>query len=160
MLSYEKISLFEVPKDSMLVHGCNAQGVWGAGIAAKFKSRFPSAFESYNAYCKDMMTDSPGKGAAGKALISFGENGYFVGCLVTSVNYGERKDPPSKIIAQTYLALDDFFNEYFRLGFTGKPIYSNKFNSGMFNVPWEETEKALRYFVELYDVDWVVCDPN
>lgn len=31
MLKYEKMSLFDAPPGAILMHGCNAQGVWGRG---------------------------------------------------------------------------------------------------------------------------------
>lgn len=157
MVIYKKMSLFDAPKGALLAHGCNAQGVWGSGIAVPFKKNFPESFISYNRFCLDLLFQNPGKGAVGQALI-VKENGQYAGCLVTSVNYGMKKDPPGQIVAQTFLALDDFFGEYFRMKLQGVPIYSNKFNSGLFNVPWEETEKALKYFTELYNIDWVVCE--
>jgi O-acetyl-ADP-ribose deacetylase (regulator of RNase III) len=35
-------------KSGLIVHGCNDQGVMGAGIAAQIKSRFPDAYEVYH----------------------------------------------------------------------------------------------------------------
>lgn len=32
----------------ILVHGCNAQGVMGSGIAAQIRFRYPSVFEDYH----------------------------------------------------------------------------------------------------------------
>jgi hypothetical protein len=33
MIKYHKMSLFDVPTGSVLVHAVNNQGVWGSGIA-------------------------------------------------------------------------------------------------------------------------------
>lgn len=33
--------------DGIIVHGCNAHGVMGAGIAAQVKKQYPGAFEAY-----------------------------------------------------------------------------------------------------------------
>jgi O-acetyl-ADP-ribose deacetylase (regulator of RNase III) len=35
------------PETGIIVHGCNCQGVMGAGIAAQVVKRFPTAFEVY-----------------------------------------------------------------------------------------------------------------
>jgi O-acetyl-ADP-ribose deacetylase (regulator of RNase III) len=35
-------------KQAMIVHGCNAQGVMGAGVALAIKQRLPFAFEAYH----------------------------------------------------------------------------------------------------------------
>lgn len=34
-------------ENSVLVHGCNAQGVWGSGMAEQAKKHFPLAYEQY-----------------------------------------------------------------------------------------------------------------
>ena len=36
-----------------LAHGCNCQGVMGAGIAAQFRARFPAMYERYRNLCAD-----------------------------------------------------------------------------------------------------------
>lgn len=37
--------------EPLIIHGCNAQGVMGAGVALAIKNRFPEAYRSYrNAY--------------------------------------------------------------------------------------------------------------
>lgn len=35
-------------EQGIIVHGCNCNGVMGAGIALQIKNRFPAAFESYS----------------------------------------------------------------------------------------------------------------
>lgn len=160
MLSYKKMSLFDATIGGILVHGCNAQGVWGSGIAVPFKQKFPRAWKQYNDYCLMMLEDDKKFGAVGTSFITNYENGYNVGCLITSFSYGHDKDSPEKIALQTILALDNFYKEYVYEGHVNTTIYSNKFNSGLFNVPWEKTEKALEYFVKRYNLNWVVCDIN
>lgn len=40
----------------LILHGCNAQGVMGSGIAKQIRKKFPEAFEEYHiAYEKDML---------------------------------------------------------------------------------------------------------
>ncbi len=138
---------------ALLVHAVNAQGVWGSGIAAEFKKNFPKSFKKYKEFC-----DRTKNNCVGTGLIPKVEKGQFVGCLVTSSNYGDKVDTEDQIIAQTYLALNDLFSEIRWTEYPITAIYSNKFNSGLFGVPWEKTEKALQYFVEKYNVKWVVCE--
>lgn len=160
MISYKKMSLFDAPEGAVLVHGCNGQGVWGSGIAKPFKELYPRSFQEYHDFCIKALEENDKYGAIGKSKITNRENKRFVGCLITSLNYGPKKDTPDQIIAQTYLALNEFFEEFYDFGFKYTTIYSNKFNSGMFKVPWEDTEKVLKYFVEKYQVNWIVCDPD
>lgn len=140
------MSLFNAPKGAVLVHACNAQGVWGSGIAKEFKERFPSSFKQYHKYCKDVFNVS------GTSYLTTQENTQFVGCLITSDNYGKNVDSKDKILVNTICALRDLAERY-----PDSMFYSNKFNSGLFGVPWEETERFLKVIVEKYNLDWTVC---
>lgn len=156
MLSHKKMSLFDAPRGSILMHGCNAQGVWGRGIAAEFKKRFPKSNFQYTDACKLHEKDYPGYGAVGQTLLLEKENGYHVACLVTSYDYGDT-DLPKIILLQTVTALEDFCSNW-RITSCTTPIYCNKFNSGLFAVPWEHTEYILKYFAEKYNLDITVCE--
>lgn len=46
MIETVKGDLLSVPK-GLIVHGCNAQGVMGSGVAAAVRSKFPKAYETY-----------------------------------------------------------------------------------------------------------------
>ena len=157
MIKYVKMSLFDAPEGSVLVHGCNAQGVWGSGIAAPFKAQYPRSWKEYNEYCLKALAKDEKYGAVGTTLITSQENKRFVGCLITSFSFGKDKDSVADIVAQTFLALDSLFKNS---ALQGKPIYSNRFNSVMFKVDWQYTEKCLNYFIKRYDVEWIVCDPD
>jgi|ERR1700722_3979789 len=148
---YKKMSLFDAPKNSIICHACNAQGVWGSGIAKEFKSLFPKAFEEYNQYCTMNLPFH----LVGTALITKPENSYRVGCLITSSDFGARLGAEQMILTNTKNALD-------KLGQNcNEPIfYSNKFNSGLFKVPWEKTEKLINDFVKKYNKVWIICDPD
>jgi len=154
MLKYKKMSLFDAPPGSILMHACNAQGVWGRGIAAEFKRRFPASYKEYVADCTDYINDSPLWGAAGKSLFLNEEGGYQVCCLVTSYDY-THVDDKKTILMQTVMALEDFCVTQDP---QHKSIYCNKFNSGLFAVPWEETASILKYFEMKYNLDITVCE--
>lgn len=148
MIKYINGSLFDAPKGSVLVHAVNGQGVWGSGIAVDFKRLFPESFRWYQYWCKDPM---PYMGRP-NATIYLVENGYRVGCLLTSIGYGDDKDPPAMILRRTKAAVSDI------LSLTDSPICSNKFNSGLFGVPWEDTEKVLESVIG--EREWTVYDPR
>ncbi|KAI7532144.1 hypothetical protein KC331_g13738 [Hortaea werneckii] len=46
-----KGDIFSAPPNTLLIHACNCEGSWEAGIAKAFKSHFPSAYEIYHAHC-------------------------------------------------------------------------------------------------------------
>lgn len=49
-MTYEEIQgdLFEHAKSGYLIHGCNAQGVMGSGVARIVKEKWPHVFEEYH----------------------------------------------------------------------------------------------------------------
>ncbi len=142
----KKMSLFDAESGSILVHACNAKGVWGSGIAKEMKERFPLAFRHYNAQCETYLM-------TGQYDNTFDKT-HTILSLVTSSNYGENVDSPDEILVNTTIAL------YEALKYINRDtiIYSNKFNSGLFNIPWDRTEAIIKVFVKQYDLNWIVCE--
>lgn len=159
-VTYKKMSLFDAPKGTILAHGCNAQGVWGSGIAVPFKKNFPNAYKEYHDYCQHGLIKDPEHGATGTTILTSPENGHRVACLITSCNFGAKKDSRAIIVMQTIIAIKDLMSYLNSYELLTEPIYCNKFNSGFFDVPWPMTEKVLKYFAERYDLNFVVCDPD
>ena len=157
MVVHKRMSLFDAPEGSYLVHSCNTAGMWGAGIALEFKKRFPHAFAVYERACQGNS-----KFALGKSW-SIPDGKYTITCLQTSSGYGKNKDSKEDILKHTELALHSFLSYIIAEGMGNtnnrrKPIYSNKFNSGLFAIPWGETEAILIKLTGEYGVDWIVCD--
>ncbi|KAI6905562.1 hypothetical protein KC318_g12088 [Hortaea werneckii] len=46
-----KGDIFSAPPNTLLIHACNCEGSWGAGIAKAFKTHYPSAYEIYHDHC-------------------------------------------------------------------------------------------------------------
>ncbi len=148
------MSLFDAPKGSILVHANNAKGVWGSGIALEFKKRFPDAYAEHSLFCKRLARSAIGKANLVPSDLT-GNPEYHIGNLITSSGFGETLDPVDVILVNTVCALDSLCS----LGPTYvKSIYSNKFNSGLFRVPWEKTEKILKVFVTRCNLNWTVCE--
>jgi ADP-ribose 1''-phosphate phosphatase len=155
---YKKGDLFQDPnlKDYTIVHACNARGVWGSGFAKQCKEKYPELYKSYKEGCEDFSHHE--EPFVGCAFIPDINNNDIIPmiCLITSNNYGNQVSPPYLILAHTRLALERMEKyDYFK----GKFI-SPKFNSGLFNVSWEDTEKLLKEFVDRNNVEWVVYDNN
>jgi len=49
--------LENVTKDAIIVHGCNAQGVMGGGIALQVKNKYPKAYEGYCDFLRRAETE-------------------------------------------------------------------------------------------------------
>lgn len=158
MVIYKKMSLFDAPEGSFLVHAANAQGNWGSGIAAQIKELYPSQYEHYQQWAHSLGYS---------VFKSTTKDKHCIVNLITSDGESNNPDPQADILINTTLAINDFLNvldesdnPYLRFIRTPYIIYSNKFNSGLFNVPWEQTERILNILTKRYNVTWVVCDPN
>jgi len=157
MLEIKRMDIFDAPTvDSIIVHACNCIGVWGGGIAKVFKDKFPMSYFEYKAHCIDNYCIEAKSKILGKSLL-LNENDRFIGCLFTSYGFGENADSIEDIIEASEFALHDLCKKAISKNLLN--IYSNKFNSGLFNVPWEETEKILIDVLEKYpQINWTVCD--
>lgn len=156
-LFYRKMSLFSAPQGSVLVHACNAKGVWGSGIAKEFKERFPTAERLYKDLCRDFGIVGTSQVISSYDVKQDGKT-YWIGNLINSSGFGTTLDSKSEVLVNTILALNSLCYNLEDKGIN--TVYSNKFNSGLFRVPWEETEAFLKVFIDRYDLTWVICDPN
>lgn len=129
--------LLDSPENVCIAHACNAQGVWGSGVAKQAKEVFPEFYTYYNLYCRH------GNVIRGEVLFlrSFRHNKSML-CMFTSNGYGQYVDSPEMILWSTKKCLLRLENEYPFI----KKLHIPKINSGAFNVPWEETEKILKEF--------------
>lgn len=165
MISLQQISLFDAPKESVIVHACNSQGVWGSGIAKPFKDKYPHSFADYNNFCT-VANRERGTACGRAALSSFHESeSHWVGWIVTSHDYGLAKDSRELIKIHTTMALMELCKKIYmghpRDEFETINVYSNKFNSGLFGVPWAESELILRTILKDYKrINWIICDPQ
>lgn len=50
MIQYKKGNLLDV-QSGIIVHGCNAQGVMGSGVALAVKQKYPGAYQKYKDMC-------------------------------------------------------------------------------------------------------------
>lgn len=165
MIEYKKMSLFDAPKESIIVHACNSQGVWGSGIAKPFKENYPVSYEFYKDFCLK-WNDRRGTACGMADLGPFANSeDHWVGWIITSHNYGPLKDTPEVIKINTTLALQDICKKiYMAHPVEENPVievYSNKFNSGLFAVPWEDSELILKTILRDFKrIKWIVCDPE
>jgi O-acetyl-ADP-ribose deacetylase (regulator of RNase III) len=45
-------NIFDHVKSGVIIHGCNAQGAMGSGVAKDVRARYPAAYELYRAHCE------------------------------------------------------------------------------------------------------------
>jgi ADP-ribose 1''-phosphate phosphatase len=165
---YKKGSLFDAPRPRTLVHACNTQGIWGAGVAKQVAARYPAAHAEYRRACV-----AQGASLLGRSLLLptddyvAGKCATWIVCLFTSKSYGANVDTPHEILDATSEALYDLFQkrrEYLDTPSAYLTFESPRFNAGRFNVPWEETEHVLANVLAAYDpsgqkMTWNVWTP-
>lgn len=145
MITEVKGSLFDAPKGALLVHSCNTQGAWGAGIAAKFTQVYPDYYQAYASKCARY-----GSSLLGTTFLIQGKY-HRVGCLFTSTGYGTKALYQDEILQATKKALLDLFTQIHHT----EEVHMPKINSGLFRVPWDLTKKVLEEFPERKFIVWV-----
>lgn len=157
MITYIKGDLFSHTSTGakIFLHACNCKGSWGAGVATVFKQLFPSTYPPHKAYCQQSkLNEILGKcqliesKPADKGFKKLGK--CYVACAFTSDGFGREVLPPSEILKYTELALKDLEVQVQTMDIEtvdGKPVINlPKINSGLFGVPWEDTEAILEKF--------------
>ncbi|KAF2497021.1 hypothetical protein BU16DRAFT_526072 [Lophium mytilinum] len=138
--------IFAAPPNTLLIHACNTQGSWGAGIAAAFRERYPEAYKVYRAHC---LSRNVRTGTA--LLIPPCETNpkapqHWIGCLFTSARFGRAKDSPAQILANTGPAIRELLDEVKGEEEGGNQVTEVrmcKINSARFGVPWPRTVSVL-----------------
>ncbi|RWA10938.1 hypothetical protein EKO27_g4166 [Xylaria grammica] len=147
-LTKHRGNIFAASDYTVLIHACNTQGKWGAGIAAAFKNAYPNAFAAYRAHCLS-STEPVQTGTC--LLIEPCEAGtapkHWIACLFTSARYGRGRDAPGEILENTGRAVEDLLERLRDAEESGRSVGSLRMcmiNSGKFGVPWARTETVLR----------------
>lgn len=130
----------DLPEKAIITHACNSYGVWGSGIAVEFKKRYQAAYKTHQISCRTCKI--------GDAQILHDPNG-IVGCLITSWSAGP-PDNPMPIMKNTQIAVREMLTKAHKF-YPGYEIHSNRFNSGLFGVPWSITLSVLIEELEAFD---------
>lgn len=85
MIEYIKGDLFDTDC-KYIVHGCNAHGVMGSGVAKIVREKYPQAFTVYAKHIEAYMTPSA---VLGKISISYEPDGKTIINAVTQLGYGK-----------------------------------------------------------------------
>jgi ADP-ribose 1''-phosphate phosphatase len=154
-LTYHKGDIFAAPPHTLLIHACNTQGHWGAGIAKAFKALYPKAYSAHHAFCAKTHNPKSNPVPTGTAQILApvdGDAEHWIGCVFTSAKYGKAKDKPDVILRNTKSSMEMLLELVKRAGESGegegvRTVRMCKINSGKFGVKWERTEEVLKEIV-------------
>lgn len=146
-LTYRKGNMLaDAPKGCVLVHACNTQGHWGAGIAKAFKAQYPKAYAAHHKFCTSDHTKSDPVRTGTAQLLRPQDNDqeHWIGCVFTSAKYGKGKDKPEQIIKNTSKSMQMLLELISQVDDQVGEVRMCKINSGKFGVPWEETEETIK----------------
>ena len=150
MLKYKTGNLLTAK--GKILHACNAEGVWGSGIALSIKKQYPKSFIEYQYWCEKQGYD-----LVGSYIKLQPEKDTQVICLFTSGTYGARLPSMEIILANTRKGIIALLAS---MPYKST-INSNMFNSGLFKVPWEKTENIINTCLEVRpDIEWIVYKPK
>lgn len=106
-IDYRKGDLLQATDVDVIIHGCNCQRVWGAGIARQIRNKWPDVYERY----LDMTHLIKGKALLGNSYVVRNKNGPDIVAAHTQLNYGRgRRQVNYAALAN---ALWDFKHGYF-----------------------------------------------
>ena len=137
---YKKGNLLQA-KEDVIIHGCNAQGVMGAGVAKAIATDCPGAYKEYYWWCKNNEPTS----ILGSIMWYFCNNanmliGKRLGNAITQKNYGRNKKFVSysaiRKVMQHLNAEYTHYNYYNCENFDPKPIAMPKIGAGLAGGDW------------------------
>lgn len=145
--------IFSAPPLTVLIHACNTQGSWGAGIAAAFRTKYPVAYTLYRRHCLTTHNPKTNPVPSGTCLLippsetKPGAPKHWIACLFTSQRYGKGKDRPDVILRNTGPAVRMMLGQIRDVGEGVAGLRMCKINSARFAVPWERTVAVLEGIV-------------
>lgn len=163
------------PGKRLIIHSCNCAGSWGGGIAYQLATKYPQAETKYEEICEKYGNNLLGKACI---VPSFVDSNLLIVCLFTSGFGGGNRDAGESIVSRTKEAIgfmsrfinsngkplssdpidkdiSDILNDYSQAYSAGTQKLTDfklempKINSGIFGVPWQNTEAVLRAFTDL-----------
>jgi O-acetyl-ADP-ribose deacetylase (regulator of RNase III) len=126
-------------EDGLLVHGCNAQGVMGAGLALALRTRYPKIYNDYLHLLRARETASP----LGHVVFTCCTPTLTIASGVTQEHYGRQKTTQYT----SYAALKKVFetvNTYALAQPTPPEICFGKIGAGLGNGKWEDIVNIIQ----------------
>ena len=107
-----------------IIHGCNAQGVMGSGVAKLIRDKYPSAYADYN----DVYNN---KGLElGEIVVSVQNDGKVIHNAITQKNFGR----DASVVYVSYWAIAEVFRKIDSFGV--KEIAMPMIGAGLANGDW------------------------
>jgi O-acetyl-ADP-ribose deacetylase (regulator of RNase III) len=132
MITVAKLNMLSINK-GIIAHGCNAQGVMGAGIAKQIKTKYPTAFELYRQKCLSIPFDYRYQ-LLGE-VVWYASGDLIIANCITQLYYG--RDQNRDYVS--YQAIEQCFKEINNQALFDEPlpIYFPKIGAGLANGNWD-----------------------
>ncbi len=131
MIEYRKGDLLSVD-EGIIIHGCNAQGVMGAGVAKAIKAKYPDAYKAYK-YAYDTVAPNLGD------IIWYRETQvFYIANAITQEFYGKDKRYVN------YKAIVDCFTKAIvEANYLGLDLHFPKIGAGLAGGDWNIIEQLI-----------------
>lgn len=138
--------------EPVIVHGCNARGVMGSGVAKAIRERYPEAYQEYRKHFETSGLE------LGEIVTAWSGDRY-IGNAITQADFGRdgRRYVSYDAISMVFWKLNDSL-PWFRSTFGERPAYVAipRIGAGLGGGDWSEI--AARIDAETPDMDVVVYD--
>ena len=146
-LTYIKSPLLKTVKaGTVLLHTCDTTGSWKSPISLKLKKKYPNIYSEYQSWCSKNPNELIG------SYLKFKDDGVIITCLFTGTGQGDTKE---LMLRNTQKAIRAFIQT---LPYKST-VNSTKINPGLFNVPWDYTEKVIKACLsDRPDIQWIIYE--
>ena len=134
MITYRQGNLLDATS-GVIIHGCNAKGVMGSGVAKAIREKYPGAYESYKNFEQER-----GLRLGGINIVRV-TNTLLIANAITQENYG--RDP--KIVYVSYGAIHLAFEKLHKLYGASTIFHIPKIGAGLGNGDWN----TISFLIEL-----------
>lgn len=136
----EKIGNVLDNTNGIIIHGCNAKGLMGAGAALAVKEKYPKCFSAYKMYCSACDIDN--FNPLGTVNFYHHDNQLVIANAITQLNPGKNAN-----IQAIQSCLETIFKyaEYYDYD-----VHSVKVGCGIGGLDWNDVKEVYEYTLTLY----------
>lgn len=134
MINYKYGDLLDVT-EGVLIHGCNAKGVMGSGVALAVKQKYPTAYDGYKGF-----ETKHGLRLASLSIVKVSPKVY-VANLISQETYGRDKLIKYVSYGAVHLGFEKL-HEHFP---SSAVFHFPKIGAGLGNGDWNEISKLIEF---------------